>query len=306
MTPPQRPEAAHPPRPRGDGDGWVACGCGARHWGRYGAAGLLLVHDGDVLLQHRAAWSHHGGTWGLPGGARHRAESALAAALREAGEEAGVPATLVRPRLARAEDHQAWAYTTVVAAAVERFDPVAGDAESEALAWVAVDDVADLPLHPAFGAGWPALRDLLDRQLRLLVDGANVVGARPDGWWRDRPAATRRLRDGLDALAGRGLAGSALPGGVAAHRWWPRVHLVVEGAARDVAASGSVEVVAAAGAGDDALVETVEQLCAGAPGDPLVVVTADRALRARVGAARVVGPGTLWRLLEEPSPEHDR
>ena len=33
----------------------------------------------------------------------------------------------------------------------------------------------------------------------LVVDGANVVGSRPDGWWRDRPGAARRLAEELDA-----------------------------------------------------------------------------------------------------------
>ena len=32
---------------------------------------------------------------------------------------------------------------------------------------------------------------------RLVVDGANVVGARPDGWWRDRAGAARRLHEAL-------------------------------------------------------------------------------------------------------------
>ena len=41
---------------------------------------------------------------------------------------------------------------------LEEFTPVIGDAESEALAWVAVDDVEGLPLHPGFAASWPALR----------------------------------------------------------------------------------------------------------------------------------------------------
>ena len=65
---------------------------GQRFWGRFGAAGLL-VHDlrRGVLLQHRADWSHFGGTWGLPGGARHAGETAVQGALREAAEEAAVP-----------------------------------------------------------------------------------------------------------------------------------------------------------------------------------------------------------------------
>ena len=73
---------------------------GVRHrqhyWGRHGAAGLLLRAprpDGTpaVLLQHRAPWSHQGGTWGLPGGARDSHETAEQAAVREAHEEAGLP-----------------------------------------------------------------------------------------------------------------------------------------------------------------------------------------------------------------------
>ena len=69
---------------------------GRRFWGRAGAAGLLVVDpSGAVLLQHRVGWSHFGGTWGLPGGARKEGETAEAGALREAQEEAGVPASLV-------------------------------------------------------------------------------------------------------------------------------------------------------------------------------------------------------------------
>lgn len=146
----------------GSGDAWVYGPDGARFWGRYGAAGLL-VHsaEGGVLLQHRALWSHHGDTWGLPGGARHENESALDAALREAEEEAGVPASLVRVSFSSVIDLGFWSYTTVVALAVEQFEPVISDTESIALRWVTVADVDSLPLHPGFAASWPALRDRL-------------------------------------------------------------------------------------------------------------------------------------------------
>jgi len=43
-----------------DGDGWMQCSCGHKHWGLHGAAGLLLVRDGTILLQHRAPWVHNG------------------------------------------------------------------------------------------------------------------------------------------------------------------------------------------------------------------------------------------------------
>jgi 8-oxo-dGTP diphosphatase len=153
---------------RGDGDGWVLSKTGAAYWGRHGAAGLLLRAprpDGTpaVLLQHRAPWSHQGGTWGLPGGARDSHESADQAAVREAHEEAGLPAhqLTVRTVVVTAEvsgsDGACWTYTTVIADAVEELHTVP-NRESSELRWVAVDAVAELPLHPGFAASWEQLR----------------------------------------------------------------------------------------------------------------------------------------------------
>lgn len=115
----------------------------------------------------------------------------------------------------------------------------------------------------------------------VVVDAANCVGSVPDGWWRDRVGATRRLRDSISAEAlGQtlDLAGT------------PRVVLVVEGRARGVESSEVVRVVEAPGSGDDTIVDVVEE--AVVAGDETVVVTADRGLRSRVGAlgARTVGP----------------
>lgn len=141
------------------GDAWVEGPQGERFWGRFGAAGLL-VHDlrRGILLQHRADWSHFGGTWGLPGGARHEGESAVDGALREAGEEAAVPPDAVRVLFESVLDLGFWSYTTVVAQAVRPFEPQIADVESIELRWVPVAEVGDLPLHPGFGASWPALR----------------------------------------------------------------------------------------------------------------------------------------------------
>ncbi|MDP9398615.1 MAG: NUDIX domain-containing protein, partial [Actinomycetota bacterium] len=257
--------------PHGDGDGWVACACGRRHWGRFGAAGLLLAAQGKILLQHRASWSHEGGTWGVPGGARNRPESALAAALREAVEETGLDVTLVRPSAELLVDHGTWSYTTVVASAAEALAVSPQDAESEELRWVARADVVRLALHPGFAASWPLLSDAIGLRLTLVIDGANVVGSRPDGWWRDRAGAASRLRAALASLSSAPLPDSALPAELPRPRlsaWYAEPVLVVEGAARALAEpelaqaqparpERAVRVVPAAGSGDDALVRVV-------------------------------------------------
>lgn len=108
----------------------------------------------------------------------------------------------------------------------------------------------------------------------LIVDGANVVGSVPDGWWRDRFGAAERLRDRLDA--------GALDADVV---------LVVEGRAKGVRSTERVVVHDAPGSGDDAIVALVR-----ATEDRTVtVVTADRGLRERVLAlgAQVAGPRSL-------------
>lgn len=116
----------------------------------------------------------------------------------------------------------------------------------------------------------------------LIVDAANVVGSRPDGWWRDRAGATARLRDELTPIAAGGLPGLPAPVDVV---------LVVEGAARAVPAVAGIRVVPAAGCGDDAIVALVAAECADRP---CVVVTADRGLRARVGALGAAVRGPRW------------
>ena len=138
---------------------------GSAYWGRHGAAGLLLRAprpDGilAVLLQHRAQWSHQGGTWGLPGGARDSHETAEQAAMREAHEEAGLSADrlVVRTTLVTAEV-VGWSYTTVIADAEQLLDTVP-NRESTELRWVAEEDVAALPLHPGFAASWVRLREV--------------------------------------------------------------------------------------------------------------------------------------------------
>ncbi len=162
---PRRAGFPYPGGVRGDGDGWVVSAGGAAYWGRHGAAGLLLRAPRDdgsaaVLLQHRAPWSHQGGTWGLPGGARDSHETVEQAAIREAHEEAGLPADqlVVRTTVVTAQV-SGWSYTTVIADARTELVTVA-NGESAELRWVAEDEVDTLPLHPGFAASWEGLRRL--------------------------------------------------------------------------------------------------------------------------------------------------
>jgi 8-oxo-dGTP diphosphatase len=150
----------------GDGNGWVICSLGHRHWGRFGAAGILITDGARVVLQHRAPWTHEGDTWALPGGARDSHENPLAAALREAVEETTVDPAALTPFAEWVDDHGGWSYTTVLARAVPSAKQLAdlepANAESVAIAWWPVDDVAALRLHAGFAAAWPHLRRMLE------------------------------------------------------------------------------------------------------------------------------------------------
>jgi hypothetical protein len=127
----------------------------------------------------------------------------------------------------------------------------------------------------------------------LLVDVANVVGSRPDGWWRDRAGATARFLTRLAELRGRALTA---PDGSRVR--CERVVAVVEGQARDVPAPEGVETERAPGSGDDALAARAARLTEA--GTPLLVVTADRGLRARLpSGTAVAGPGWLLAVLDD-------
>ena len=85
----------------------------------------------------------------------------MSAALREAHEEAMVPGDKVRVLETTILDLGFWSYTTVIGVSDDYFEPDETDAESAALEWVPMDEVAGRDLHPAFGAAWPALHERL-------------------------------------------------------------------------------------------------------------------------------------------------
>lgn len=146
---------------------WLSCiEGGRRHWGRDGAAGLLVaVHESDhsyVLLDERADWVHHGGTFGVPGGAIHPSEAPLDAALREVTEEVrGIDVRrldVVHTHVQPCADCTRWTYTTFLATLPARPKVAPRSMESDGVHWVDVNEVAGLPLHPGFASAWPTLQ----------------------------------------------------------------------------------------------------------------------------------------------------
>lgn len=318
------------------GNGWATCALEHRHWGLFGAAGLLAYvpspdspASGLVLMQHRAAWSHEGGTWSLPGGAMDSEETPAEAALREADEECGVNPKLVVPRGLFSDEHGGWVYHTVLAQARDAFKVYADAYESDDAAWLPAGEVDQLKLHPGFAAYWPLLRQAL-LPLTVIVDGAGVLAGPPETGPGLEPAdskpadskpagpagAARRLRARLTELTQAGLP--ALPDGLdrpALARWYPDYVLVLDGDARAAAAdppdvppdsglpswsaplvvpTADVRAVAAAGSGADEIADL-----AGSITGRRLVVTARPELRdrARAAGASVTGPQWLLGLL---------
>jgi len=154
---------------RRSGDGFVRCSDGHVRWGVFGAAGVVFVvwEDGapKVMLQQRSAMAHEGGTWSCAGGAIDEGETPFESALREASEEVGdIPEhhrVLGEYVFAPADD---WSYTTVVLEVDHRFGSSV-NFETDAVAWLPLDDVGARPLHAGFAAAWPSLRAIVERSM---------------------------------------------------------------------------------------------------------------------------------------------
>jgi hypothetical protein len=121
----------------------------------------------------------------------------------------------------------------------------------------------------------------------IVVDAANVIGSRPDGWWRDRPAAARRLLTKLAVLQ-QHLQDST------------DIIVILEGAARaavsgpDAPDTGTLRVVLAPGSGDDTIAAAASAARADTP--DVTVVTADRGLRQRTDPTGATSTGPNWLL----------
>jgi hypothetical protein len=125
----------------------------------------------------------------------------------------------------------------------------------------------------------------------IVVDAANVVGSRPDGWWRDRPGAARKLLLKLAALQ-QHLAETT------------DVVVILEGAARaavsgpDAPEVGTLRVVLADGSGDDTIVDVTAECAAYESNPEITVVTADRGLRQRIEPTGATPEGPRWLLAQ--------
>jgi hypothetical protein len=120
--------------------------------------------------------------------------------------------------------------------------------------------------------------------MRWVIDASNVIGSRPDGWWRDRAGAARRL--------------------IAEIRAWARepVVVVLDAGPDDLLGEADgVEVIRAPRPGRDAADDEIVRLLA-ASDEPSIVATSDAKLaeRARALGARVEGAGAFRRRLASP------
>jgi uncharacterized protein YaiI (UPF0178 family) len=115
--------------------------------------------------------------------------------------------------------------------------------------------------------------------MRTYIDAMNVIGSRPDGWWRDRETAMRRLVHDV--------------------RGWAEedVTVVLDAGPEDLTGTvGHVTVIRATRRGRDAADDEIARLVE--PGDRVITSDATLADRVRERGAEVEGAGTFRRRLE--------
>jgi 8-oxo-dGTP pyrophosphatase MutT (NUDIX family) len=173
-------------------EGYVDCDQGHTHWGRHGAAFLLLRHTDDegtkrYLLQKRTSTgaTDHPGTWALPGGALHAGEDSYAGARREAAEEMGLLPRIKHHHTVH-DDHGGWFADTHIADARDKFAPKGGGStgfEAEGHAWFKQDEISRLRLHPGFAKTWDTVRrSQVDKTAAYEADDKSRVYLRFGDW----------------------------------------------------------------------------------------------------------------------------
>jgi predicted RNA-binding protein with PIN domain len=122
--------------------------------------------------------------------------------------------------------------------------------------------------------------------VRWVVDGMNVIGSRPTGWWRDRPGAMRELVEELKDFA---------------EETGEPVTVVLDGKPFELEGGHAVSVHFASRRGPNAADDDIAALVESEddPSDLSVVTSdADLARRVRDAGATVVGAGNFRRLLD--------
>lgn len=140
---------------RTSGDGFIQAADGTPRWGIYGAAGMLIRHVDErgewFFLARRALWTHHGGTWAIPGGAIDLHEEPLTAALREFEEEVGFTLHSYDIVEIYEDDHGGWSYWTHLIEVPDRFDlPDSMNPELTEARWIQAHELHELELLDAF------------------------------------------------------------------------------------------------------------------------------------------------------------
>jgi predicted RNA-binding protein with PIN domain len=114
---------------------------------------------------------------------------------------------------------------------------------------------------------------------RLIVDGMNVIGSRPDGWWRDRRGAMARLVENLARVED-----------------YDPVVVVLDGKPFDLE-SDDVDVRFASRRGPNAADDDIAAMAG--EGDTVVTSDADLERRVRANGADVIGAGAFRRRLDD-------
>lgn len=152
------------------GDGYFADPGGAKLWGKYGAAGVMLRHtDKDsgeekfLLVQRGPAVSTNKGKWQLPGGALNSNENDYNGTARELTEELQPPngyLDTVQPKGEVLFNHPSgWHYNNIVADVPEQFDATVDGDETGAAKWMTFDEVQKADLHPALKSNLDAIME---------------------------------------------------------------------------------------------------------------------------------------------------
>lgn len=177
------PRPAAPRLPATAEEDRVNCARGHEHRGRYGAAGLLLVHraaNGEAhVLMRRGPDTGRGETWTLLGGERNSHESAAEAALRGAAGRGAFDTGGLRVERVVRDDHGGWSYSTVVASVDQQVPVPPVEGEPAAPAWVPLSEVQDLELHPDLAANWPRVQAELGAVLNGTPPAADAVAVTP-------------------------------------------------------------------------------------------------------------------------------